>query len=96
MRLSHRDVDLLQETILDLHDLRDSATFLQAAPLLFRNIVPSDWSVIMNAEVDLSGKRVLMMECWETSKVMTPELEVRMERVAFDHPFSHYLFERRA
>ena len=93
MRLSPRDFDLLQRTILELHDQPDLQAFRQAVPSLFLRMIAADWLVLMDAEVDMSKKRVTMFDCWESTRLMNADLVRRMERVAFDHPFSRYSFE---
>jgi DNA-binding CsgD family transcriptional regulator len=91
--LSHSDFDLLQRTILELHDLRFVEPFRAAVPDLFVNIIPSDWFVVMDVAIDMRAGRVSMSDCWESSAIMSDDMVGRMARVACDHPFSRYTFE---
>ena len=93
MRLSHRDFDQLQRTILELHDQPQMEPFLRAVPCLFDKMIPADWHTLMEAELDIPNRRVRMFACWESCPVINQDLVRRMERMAFDHPFSRYSFE---
>ena len=90
MRMLPRDLDQLQHTILELHDLPELESFRQAVPGLFLRAIPADWMMLIDAEADMRARRITVLECWESSPVLNPDLVRRMERVAFDHPFSRY------
>ena len=95
MRLSHRDFDQLQRTILEMHDQPQLEPFRQAVPGLFHQMIPADWFALGESEVDIPKKRVKLFAWWGTCPVLNDDLIERMERVAFDHPFSRYTFETR-
>jgi len=90
MRLSPRDLDQLQHAILDLHDLPELESFRQAVPGLFLRMIPADWIMLIDAEANMRARCINVLDCWESSPVLNPDLVCRMERVAFDHPFSRY------
>ena len=83
MRLSHGDFDRLQRVILELHDQPRPEPFKQAVPGLFLKLIPADWFVLMDAEVDMPKKRLTMFDCWESCRIINDDLVRRMERVTF-------------
>jgi DNA-binding CsgD family transcriptional regulator len=93
MRLSHCDCDRLQRTIRELHELDRMESFRQAVPALFLKLFPAQWFVVMDGEISWQERRIRMADLWESAKCMDSELVSRMERMAFDHPFSRYSFE---
>ena len=88
MRLSHLDFDALQRTILELYAHRDMAAFRRAAPTLLLKIIPGEYFVLFDADVNLATRRIRVLDHWETAPVNTRNIIERMERVGFHHPFT--------
>ena len=91
MRLSSRDLDVLQRAILALHDAHDLASFREAVPSIFLSAVPGDSFAMTEMKADMASRRVELFDSWESHGRVTPEFVQRAERVGFAHPFTQHI-----
>jgi DNA-binding CsgD family transcriptional regulator len=89
VRLSHRDFDALQRTILARYAYPDGEAFREAIPDLFLKLIPADYFLLYDADVDMAARTTKVVDSWE-SVPQNPGLAVHMERIGFDHPFTVY------
>jgi DNA-binding CsgD family transcriptional regulator len=95
MRLSHADFDALQRAILALHDPQDLASFRQVVPSIFLKVIPGDYFGLTQLKVDMPGRRLALVDFWESQPRITPDFVQRMERVGFAHPFTQHVLRTR-
>ncbi len=90
MRLSPRDYDALQRTILELYAYRDLRAFRQAVPGIFLRIIPADYFGLTDLRIDAGARRIEMVDYCGSQPRLTPDFVARLERAAPDHPFTKY------
>jgi DNA-binding CsgD family transcriptional regulator len=91
VRLSHRDFDLLQRTILELYAHRDAPAFRQIVPSLFAELAPGSHFALYDLDVNPAAHRMRIADFWESTTFSTEDVVSRLERAAFfGHPFTEY------
>ena len=90
MRLSHKDFDALQRTILELYEYRELETFRKLAPGLFLKIVPADHFCLVGYDLDPAARRARMIDCLESDPRLTREPVPNLEVIVWEHPFTRY------
>ncbi len=90
MRLSHQDYERLLQTICQLHDIDSAQAFRAEAPKLLLQLVPGDYLVFSDHQMDASSKRVRLVDYFESEPRLTDEGIVLGERHVFSHPFTKY------
>ncbi len=90
MSLSHRDFDAVQRTILELYAHRDAEAFRQAVPGILLKIIPAEYFLILDCNVDMRARTVKVTNYLESDARMNGDVIARMERFGFDHPFTEY------
>ena len=93
MRLSPSDFDALQKAILELYDPRDAEEFRAAAPQVLLRAIPSEGFVLMDFDVDVAAQALRLAGTWDTSGRLTPEVVTRVERAAWEHPFTQHVMK---
>src|SRR4051812_41477656 len=87
MRLSHKDFDALQESILSLNATRNLAAFKHDLPKILQKIIRCD--VCIWARFAL-GEHPKMTSYAESSPRLTREIIANWENRVLDHPFTKY------
>ena len=90
MRLCQADFDALQRVILDLYHPRDLPAFRRAATRNVLEIIPARHVLFVESRVDLATRRARVVDLWESSPRLVPELVTRMVRAGLGHPFAKY------
>ncbi len=88
MRLSHRDFDVFNRAVLELHSHRSERDLRQAVHGIFLAAIPGDYSQVVETEVDFAGGQARFLGCWESYDLTTPDIVERFQRVLLDHPFT--------
>jgi DNA-binding CsgD family transcriptional regulator len=90
VRLSHRDFNLLQRTILELYGHRDREAFRAVVPGLYLKIIPADLFLLYDCDVDLAKGKFRVAEAWESTPLDNRDHVPQLERMALEHPFTQY------
>ena len=90
MSLSHRDFDAVQRTILEIYAHRDAKAFRHAVPDILLKVLPAEYFLILDCDVDMSARTVKVTNYSESAVRMNADVIARMERFGFDHPFTQY------
>jgi len=96
MRLSQRDFDLLQRTLLELYQFRELEAFRRVVPQLFFKLVPSNHFIFITYDINSCNGCVKTIDCLESQPRVTPEALSQWERRFWEHPFAKYFAEARA
>jgi DNA-binding CsgD family transcriptional regulator len=92
MRLGHREFDRLQKTLLELYAHRTLPEFTSAIPGILTQLIPSEYSLFTEFEIDrVTGKNGLL-SCVESERRMDQATQDAIASQAFkDHPIiEHY------
>ena len=93
MRLSHREFEALQRTILELHEYRNIDTFKREVPRAFMEMFSSEYFTYDEYEIDPIGKKARMLEYWESEERTSSQTVQLFEAQLFYHPFTKYFME---
>lgn len=89
-RLSQHDFATLQRTIVELYAYRDLEVFRREIPGVLLGAIPADYFGLADLGVDMARKTVRVLDYWESSLRIEPEMVPQMERIGFDHPFTKH------
>jgi DNA-binding CsgD family transcriptional regulator len=91
-RLTHRQFDALQRTIVDLYALRRLDDLHAAFPQLVLQLIRADGFTLAEARYQPETRSVVALGVYESTPLLTtPELVQRMERTAAQHPFTRHV-----
>ena len=91
MRLSQTDLDVLQRTILAVHEPRDTNAFRAAVPGICRELVDADHTRLIEADFDSVSGRLESRGHWESRPMLDDALMARSGRLLGTHPFCRHL-----
>ncbi len=90
MRLSYRDFDLFQRTLLELYEYRDLETFRRAVPGLFLRLIPADHFCLVSYDINPATGATKMIDCLESEPRVTRSVVPQWEQRVWEHPFTRY------
>lgn len=95
MRLSHRDFESLQETLLQLYEFRDLPAFQAAAPQIILQLIPCEAMVWVQFRLDVATRRAVL-----TRYVAGAEVQRQLDgrdrdaSLVYSHPFNATFVKR--
>jgi DNA-binding CsgD family transcriptional regulator len=93
-RLSHKDFDALQRTILELYEFRDSSLFQQQLPNIVIKIFPADHANLSICKIDPIHGTAKLATCVETYFLVKEKTATTMtEDLLPQHPFTKYFMQ---
>ena len=91
MRLSHKDFDTLQRTILELYEFRDANVFRQQLPNIIVGIFHADHANLSICKINPANGTARIATCVETDRLIKDEAARTMtEDLLPKHPFTQY------
>ncbi|MBI5169204.1 MAG: hypothetical protein HZA61_06925 [Candidatus Eisenbacteria bacterium] len=96
MTLDARDLEILQQAMLELHEERDTAAFRDAVPAILRRAIPADYFLWMEGGVsrlthaDDGTHAALDVVRWEKPRRFTAERTERLLSLLDEHPFTEH------
>jgi DNA-binding CsgD family transcriptional regulator len=88
MRLSTRDLSLLQEAVLEMHEPRDLSQVRRAAPEIFKRAIPADYFVWRESGSSRFGFPDDDAVLWESPERTDPKDLREMYALRREHPFT--------
>ena len=92
-RLSHRDYDDMQRSVVELYKLRRLDHLWRVVPELVLALIPADHFGIVEVEADIPRRGIVTLGIHESSGLIQGDILTRMERLAPAHPFTRHLLE---
>jgi DNA-binding CsgD family transcriptional regulator len=90
MRISKRDFDLLQSTILELHAFRDIVAFRRNLSATLLKVIRADYCVLSDLRVLADQRRIQLLDVWESGRRVQTLDPDSYARVLFEHPFTQH------
>jgi len=91
MKLTSRDLELLQQALLELHVPRDLDALREFAPLLFKRVIPADYFLRLEFARGSSGQPDSIAALWEHPERAGRETVRRAMSHAPEHPFTDHV-----
>ena len=82
---------MLNAAVLALYAARPIATFREAAPRAFLDVIPADYFVMSEYVIDRRERRVRFRLAWESRPRFSGETMAGLERILYDHPFMQHV-----
>jgi DNA-binding CsgD family transcriptional regulator len=94
-RLSHKDFDALQCTILELYEFRDANLFQQMLPKIIVKNFATDYANLCIYQINPANGAVKFAKCIETYLLIKEKAAgtTMAEDLLLDHPFSKYFMQ---
>ena len=90
MRLSHKEFDVLQRAMLELHDQPALDSFRTAVPGIFLRVIPGDYFVWMESDNTAPREPLKNFLLWESEPRCKPRYLKRLVEMIGHHPFTHH------
>lgn len=91
VRFTNRDLDLLQGATLEMHEPRDLDGLREAAPALFKRVIPADYFLRLEFGQGSSGQADSITALWDHPNRAGREHVQRAMSLAPDHPFTEHV-----
>ena len=92
-RISRRDFDDLQRSVVELYALRRLEELWRALPELVLKLIPGDYFGIVEIAADIPAKGIVTHWVQESSGLIQGQVLTRMERTAVEQPFTRHVLE---
>jgi DNA-binding CsgD family transcriptional regulator len=87
MRLSPRDLDVLNRAALELHACDEPGALYSALPAIVLRAIPADYFRLLVWDVDPESRALLRFRHWESQPRIDAEMQRRFVRWMPEHPF---------
>jgi len=92
MRLSHKDYEILLQTIYELHEHRTLEEFRARVPAILLKLVPSEHFFWPTYRINPIGPLQEMVDYVESQPRLTDPVRQMISANLMDHPFTKYMF----